>query len=104
MLPPSISVPNGTFRELEHDDTVTGKEGRQVTLPKGTQINIPVWLLHMSCDLWGPTVERFDPDRDFLPEEVWNGQALGQWNPQSHRYMPFTSAPRDCIGASFSPN
>jgi len=96
------SVPNGTFRELERDDVIKGKNGKMVTLPKGTQLNIPVWLLHTSEELWGPTVEEFNPDRDFLPQEVWNGAALAAWNPQSHRYMPFTSAPRDCIGKNFA--
>jgi len=90
-------VPNGTFRELEFDDHVKGRDGKPVTLPKGTNVNIPVWLAHTSPELWGPDVERFNPDREFLPEEVWYGQALGFTNPQSHRYMPFTGAPRDCM-------
>ena len=95
------SVPNGTFRELEHDDQIHGRGNKLVTIPKGTQLNIPVWLLHTSKDLWGPTAEEFNPDREFLPQEVWNGLPLAGWNPQSHRYMPFTSAPRDCV--SFFP-
>jgi len=38
-----------------------------VTVPKGTQLSIPVWLLHSSRELWGPTVEDFNPDRGLLP-------------------------------------
>ena len=57
------SVPNGTFREFEHDDQIKGKGGKMVTIPKGIQVNIPVWLLHTSEELWGPTVEEFNPDR-----------------------------------------
>lgn len=97
------SVPNGTFREIESGGVqITGRDGKLITLPAGTQCNIPVWLLHSAEDLWGPTVEQFNPDRDFLPEEVWNGVALAGWNPQSYRYMPFTSAPRDCMGKNFA--
>jgi len=96
------SVPNGTFRETEFDDVVKGRGGAMVRVEKGTQVNIPVWLLHTSPALWGPTAEVFDPDRQWQGEEIWRGQALAAWNPQSLRYMPFTGAPRDCIGKNFA--
>jgi cytochrome P450 len=94
------SVPNGTFREVEFDDVIKGRGGEPVLLRKGTNLNIPVWLLHSSAALWGPTVEMFDPDREWQGEEIWRGQALAAWNPQSPRYMPFTGAPRDWWVAS----
>jgi hypothetical protein len=28
------SVPNGTFRETEFDDVITGRDGKPVTIPK----------------------------------------------------------------------
>ena len=74
------SVPNGTFREAEFDDVVKGKNGKMVKISKGTQMNIPVWLLHMSPALWGPTVEDFNPDREWQGEEIWRGQVLAAWS------------------------
>eukprot|EP00037_Helgoeca_nana_P000385 m.21426 g.21426 ORF g.21426 m.21426 type:complete len:571 (+) comp10468_c0_seq1:48-1760(+) len=94
------SVPNGTFRETEFDDVITGRDGKPVTIPKGTNLMIGEWALHMNPELWGPDVEEFNPDRDFLPEEIAGG-AVGT-NPQSHRYCPFTFSPRSCIGRNFA--
>jgi len=65
-------------------------------------VNILTWLLHMSEELWGPTVEEFNPDREFLPQEIFFGQALASFNPNSHRFIPFSAPPRDCIGRNFS--
>ena len=96
------SVPNGTFREIEFDDYIQGKDNKKVKLEKGTQVIIPVWLLHHNKALWGDDVEQFNPDRDWLPEEDWYGQGLSGINPQSHRYSPFTFGPRDCMGRNFA--
>jgi cytochrome P450 len=96
------SVPNGTFRELEFDQEIVGRNGAKVIIPKGTQVNIPVWLVHVNPKLWGPDVEEFNPDREFLPEEIWHGRPFGFYNPQSYRYMPFTGAPRNCMGKAFA--
>eukprot|EP00035_Acanthoeca_spectabilis_P022487 m.444035 g.444035 ORF g.444035 m.444035 type:complete len:577 (+) comp19038_c0_seq1:148-1878(+) len=94
------SVPNGTFRETEFDDVITGRDGKMVTIPKGTNLMIGEWALHMSEEFWGPDVNEFNPDREFLPEELAGG-AVGT-NPQSHRYCPFTFSPRSCIGRNFA--
>ena len=34
------AVPNGTFRELQHDDEVLGAGGRPVRLKKGTYVQV----------------------------------------------------------------
>jgi cytochrome P450 len=34
------AVPTGTFRELQYDESVTANGGRQVTLPKGTYVQV----------------------------------------------------------------
>ena len=95
------SVPNGTFRELQHDDVVVGRDGKLVTLPKGTQINIPPWLLHTNPDLWVDP-EVFNPDRDFHPSEIFYGEAFNGIATSSERFFPFTTAKRDCIGRNFA--
>lgn len=94
------SVPNGTFRSLERDERVRGRDGKQVVLRAGTQVQITQWSLHNNPKLWGPDVNVFNPDRNFMPEELAGG-ATGA-NPQSHRYCPFTFNPRSCIGRNFA--
>ena len=105
------SVPNGTFRELVMDEWVEAETPAGVTsgggedkvlLPKGTQVWIPSWTLHRSKKLWGPDADVFNPDREFLPEEVWSDAGMGGWNPFSFRYCPFTFPPRDCMGRNFA--
>ena len=58
----------GTFRQLMFDAEVKGRGGKKVLLPKGTQVQIGEWALHMNPRLWGPDVETFNPDREFLPQ------------------------------------
>ncbi len=55
---------------------------------------IPVWHLHQNPKLWGPDYNEFNPDRDFLPEEIFYDKGLLTFNPTSHRYAPFTFQPR----------
>ena len=94
------SVPNGTFRQLDHDETVRGRGGKPVLLRAGTSVQVTQWSLHNNPELWGPDAHVFNPDRKFLPEELAGG-ATGA-NPQSHRYCPFTFNPRSCIGRNFA--
>lgn len=96
------SVPNGTFREIQFDETIEGPNGEQVLLKPGTQVWIPSWLLHRSEKLWGKDVLEFNPDREWLPEESWYGKTFSATNPASERYCPFTFPPRGCLGLNFA--
>ena len=96
------SVPNGTFREIEFEDYILGKDNHMIKLEPGMQVVIPVWLLHRNKHLWGDDVDEFNPDREWLPEEDWYGQGLLGRNPESHRFCPFTFSPRDCMGKNFA--
>ena len=95
-------VPNGTFRQLQFDDTVVGPDGNDVLLKKGTFVQIPNWMRHRSAELWGPDVLEFNPERDFRGSELWGGESFAGFNPQSERYSPFTFTPRDCMGKNFA--
>lgn len=95
------SVPNGTFREFEFDDYIQGYNNNKVKITKGTQMVIPVWLLHRNPTLW-ERPDEFFPNRNWLPEEDWNGEGLKGTNPASHRFCPFTFRPRDCMGRNFA--
>eukprot|EP00041_Stephanoeca_diplocostata_P012765 m.214731 g.214731 ORF g.214731 m.214731 type:complete len:593 (-) comp19076_c0_seq1:348-2126(-) len=94
------SVPNGTFRELETDERIKGRDGQYVTIPKGTNVQVGVWALHMNPSLWGADANEFNPDREFQDQELCGG--YNGANPQSARFCPFTFNPRSCIGRNFA--
>ena len=96
------AIPNGTFRELIEDDYIIDKYGNNIILPKGTYIQIPNWGRHRSDMLWGNDVLQFNPDREFIGDELWNNTVMNSYNPSSKRFSPFTYGPRDCIGKNFS--
>jgi len=97
------SVPNGTFRQLQFDDEIVGKGGHPVKLPKGTVVNVVTWPRHRNPDLWGADVNRFNPHREFAPEELMRvGSCGAARNPQSERFSPFAHAPRSCLGRNFA--
>ncbi|XP_071578074.1 cytochrome P450 3A19-like [Temnothorax nylanderi] len=64
----------------------------EVTLPKGTNIFIPIIKMHRNKKYW-PNPLTFDPDR-FLSKEIKNCQ--------SNYYMPFSDGPRKCIGITYA--
>ena len=53
------AVNAGTFRELMHDDYVTGVDGEKVLVPSGTQLQIQHWTIHRAEKFWGPTAGLF---------------------------------------------
>jgi cytochrome P450 len=93
-------VPNGTFRQLQFDDTVTGPHGEDVPVKAGTFVQIANWMRHRSPELWGDDVLEFNPMREFRGNELSPGMV--GFNPQSERYSPFTFTPRDCMGKNFA--
>lgn len=95
------AIPNGTFRQLQYDDYITGKDGEDVKLKKGTYVQITNWSRHRSKELWGDDVDIFNPYRDFNYREIWGNNYKG-YNPHSERFSPFTYPPRDCIGKNFA--
>lgn len=96
------SVPNGTFRRLEHDDWVHGEGGERVHVPEGTNVRITTWMRHRDPALWGPDAGVFNPDRDFQGREIWDDRGLAAFNPSTERFAPFTYGPRDCLGKNFA--
>ncbi|XP_014666274.1 PREDICTED: cytochrome P450 3A19-like [Priapulus caudatus] len=72
-----------------------GKEYKltdQLTLPKGTDVAIPVYYMHHNEEYW-PDHNKFDPER-FTAEEKQKR------NP--YTYVPFGLGPRNCIGMRFA--
>ena len=96
------ALANGTYRELEEDDYIIGNDGVKVEIHKGTFIQIPNWFRHRNPELWGEDVNIFNPEREFVDEELWEGSVINTYNPSTKRFSPFTYGPRDCIGKNFS--
>lgn len=97
----------GTFRELVSAAKIKGANGAPVEVPSGTCVQIPHYSIHHSEESWGPTVNEFDPDRDFREKELWGETKDGKplfraWNPRSERFFPFQSAPRQCLGMNYA--
>ena len=81
---------------------VTGPDGENVPVKKGTFVQIANWMRHRSPELWGEDVLEFNPMREFRGNELWDGASFAGYNPQSERYSPFTFTPRDCMGKNFA--
>lgn len=96
------AVANGTFRQIQFDDVITGPNGEDVKIKKGTFVNINNWSRHRNPDLWGDDVNTFNPDRSFEESEIWHNTHYAAYNPSTHRFSPFTFPPRDCIGKNFA--
>ena len=95
------AVANGTYRELLFDDYIT-INNEDISIPKGTYIQIPNIYRHRSKELWGYDALIFNPDRDFLDKELWYGNTFSGTNMESERYSPFSFNPRSCLGKSFA--
>jgi hypothetical protein len=94
--------PPGTFRQIQYDDFITGPDGEEVEIKKGTFININNWSRHRNPDLWGADANIFNPDRVFEDTEIWHNKHYAAYNPATSRFSPFTFPPRDCIGKNFA--
>jgi cytochrome P450 len=95
------TLANGTYRELEDEEEITGSNGEIVTLKKGTYVQIFNWIKHRNPELWGDTVNIFDPEREFKDDEIWN-KPFNLYHIESERFSPFTYSPRNCLGKNFA--
>jgi cytochrome P450 len=63
-----------------------GSDGTSpIFVPRNTRCEYSVHVLHHRADIWGPDVEKFNPER-------WEGRKAG-WN-----FLPFNGGPRVCLG------
>lgn len=81
LYPPSAFVIREAFQDIKLKDTV---------IPKGTNIQIPIAILHQIPNLWGPDAKEFNPQR------FQNGIPGASKIPQA--YIPFGVGTRSCVG------
>lgn len=65
-----------------------------LTLPKGTEITIPIAAVHHDKELWGEDAKEFNPQR------FCEGVSKAVKYPMA--FMPFGLGPRICVGMNFS--
>lgn len=86
------SVPHNT-RFANRDTTLPyggGSDGQSpIFVPKGTNVDYTVHVMHRSTEYWGPDAGSFNPDR-------WIGRK-GGWE-----FLPFNGGPRICLGQQFA--
>ncbi|KAJ9541215.1 hypothetical protein OSB04_027721 [Centaurea solstitialis] len=85
LYPPAV----GLIRRINRDITVRGR-----TLPSGTEIGLPVMLLHYDEETWGADA------KEFKPERFSGGVSKAVKNQVT--YFPFGWGPRICIGQNFA--
>ncbi|KAI0650234.1 cytochrome P450 monooxygenase pc-3 [Trametes meyenii] len=72
--------------------------GKPIYIPPKTAISYSIFNMHRDEKYWGPTADRFDPER-FLDDRV--GKYLVA-NP--FIFLPFNGGPRICLGQQFAYN
>ncbi|KAJ9541261.1 hypothetical protein OSB04_027767 [Centaurea solstitialis] len=85
LYPPAV----GLARLVSRDIIVGGRN-----LPSGTEIGIPVMLLHYDEETWGADA------KEFKPERFSGGVSKAVKNQAT--YLPFGWGPRICIGQNFA--
>jgi cytochrome P450 len=65
-----------------------------LSLPKGTEITIPIAAVHHDKELWGEDARQFNPQR------FSEGVSKAAKHPMA--FMPFGLGPRICMGINFS--
>lgn len=85
LFPPAIFITRETLEDITLKD---------ILIPKGTTIRIPISMLHRQHAVWGPDAHKFNPER------FAQGIVGACKTPQA--YMPFGAGPRICAGQHFA--
>lgn len=85
LYPPSIYVAREVFQEVKLKD---------ILIPKGTNLRIPITMMHRSSEVWGADAHEFNPGRF--------SKGIGGACKGPHCYMPFGMGARTCLGQNFA--
>ncbi|KNA19676.1 hypothetical protein SOVF_059410 [Spinacia oleracea] len=67
---------------------------KDIQVPKGVDIQVPISLLHQNTDLWGPDAKEFNPERF--------AKGIGAACKIPQGYIPFGFGARTCLGQNFA--
>ncbi|KAH9313966.1 hypothetical protein KI387_022593, partial [Taxus chinensis] len=85
LYPPAVAINRQTYKPM--------KLGR-LSIPAGTQLQIPILAMHHDPSLWGSDVNEFNPERF--------SQGISKAAKHPMAFIPFASGPRICIGQNFA--
>ncbi|KAH9302632.1 hypothetical protein KI387_014215 [Taxus chinensis] len=85
LYPPIVALRRQTYKPM--------KLGR-LSIPAGTQLQIPVLEMHHDSNLWGHDVHEFNPERF--------NQGISRAAKHPMAFMPFSLGPRTCIAQNFA--
>ncbi|CAM8929431.1 hypothetical protein QQ045_023717 [Rhodiola kirilowii] len=85
LYPPSAYVAREVFQDLKLKD---------ILLPKGVNLRIPIPVIHRNTDIWGPDVHEFNPNR--FAKGILGACKVPQC------YIPFGMGARTCLGQNFA--
>ncbi|KAK1410571.1 hypothetical protein QVD17_37108 [Tagetes erecta] len=85
LYPPVV----GLARQADKDMTLGG-----FSFPSGTQISLPIILIHYDEQLWGNDAKQFKPER--------SSEGISKATKNQVIYFPFGWGPRICIGQNFA--
>ncbi|KAJ0112763.1 hypothetical protein Patl1_00057 [Pistacia atlantica] len=85
LYPPAVFVVREALEDIKF---------KEIVIPKGMNIQIPIPMLQQNTELWGPDAHEFNPER-------FGKGILGACKfPQA--YIPFGAGSRTCVGQNFA--
>ncbi|KXS16937.1 cytochrome P450 [Gonapodya prolifera JEL478] len=92
LRPSSLGQPRFPSKpvSIEWDDTTTGTKGNKLEVRPGMSVMYDQWAMQRDPNIWGPTVEEFDPER-FIKDPHGGATSI-------YAFVPFSYGPRRCLG------
>ncbi|CAN0923338.1 Cytochrome P450 714A1 [Linum grandiflorum] len=89
LYPPAVFVVREVFRDIKV---------KNILVPKGMNIQVPISILQQSPELWGTDADLFNPER--FADGVLGSTSSGKGSAQA--YIPFGVGARVCVGQNFA--